>query len=239
MAWSAVAGQHAHNTSSGSASFTVTLPSAPTTGNVLELTTESFNGLATATTSVSGAGATWTEDAFGTYNDGGFQSRGSVWRGVVGASPTTTITVTVNNNGNQGGGAGSVQEYTGLDTTLDIARAGVGTSGGTPTITTLTSTANANELVYGGFSDDGQNVTPTGKSGSGFTERDSTGASAVSQAYSEDKDSGATGTQTANMSTSIGTFWTMTVSCLVATGGGGGGGGATYVGWYSSRGGWW
>lgn len=222
MAWSATS-NHAHGSGSGNPTFTITLPGTPTTGNVIILQTESFNGLAAATTAVSGAGATWTEDAFATYNDGGFLSRGSVWRGVVGGTPTTTITVTVNNNGNAGGGAGAAQEYSGLDGTVDISRAAAGTSGGTPTITTVGTTANANELVAGGYTDDGSNVTPSGKNGAGFTERDSTGASAVSEAYHEDKDSGgAGGTQTANMSTSIGTFWVMTVACYPATGGGGG-----------------
>lgn len=228
MAWAAVTSQHAHGSGNAVASFTVVLPATPTTGNTIVLEIESFNGSGSAaTTSVSGGGATWSEDTFTTYIDGSFQSRGSKYHGVVGATPSATITITVNNNGSTGGGSGSAQEYSGLlgstgSADVDVAVSTHGTSGGTPTVTTGGTTTAANELVSGGYSDDGSNVTPTGKNGAGFTERDSSGASTVAESYLEDKDSGASGaTQTANMSTAIGTFWAMTCVVYKISAGGG------------------
>lgn len=228
MAWAAVAGQHAHNNGSGlsGGNLTVTLPSAPTTGNVIVLVVERFDGGASgipAAPSVTGGGvASWVEDVNTGYNDSGFWSRHSSFHGVVGGSPSATITIQVGGNAAQGGAA-SAQEYSGIDGTVDVSRAIAGTSGGTPTVTTVGSTSSANDLVVGGYTDDGANVTPSGKTGAGFTERDTTGASSISQSLLEDKDSGSSGsTQTANMSTSIGTFWGMSAVAFTATGGGGG-----------------
>ena len=232
MAWAPVSGQHAHVVQGAPAGGTIsaTLPSAPTTGNVLLVETEKFDGTgATPAANLSGGGVTtWVEDQFGTYNDSGFRSRGSKWHGVVGASPSATVTVSTGANASQGG-AISVQEYSGLTTNgssadVDTSNVTVSTTGGTPTVTTSGTTTAANELVSGGYTDDGSNVTPTGKNGAGFTERDSTGASAVSEAYLEDKDSGASGaTQTANMSSGVGTFFVMTAVVYKVAGGGGGG----------------
>lgn len=208
MAWAAVSGQHVHGNGNAVNSFTIAMPGAVTLNNRIIVETTSFNIGAVAACAVSDTlGNSYVEDAATTYTDGTAQSRASTFSAVVTTAGTPTLTISfaggAGGAGNHGGAA-SAQEYSGLSTTsgsggVDAATATTG-SGGTASVTTGGSTTAANELVAGGYSDDGWNVNLSAKNGTGFTERDVNGSSTVSETYLEDKDSGSSGaTQTANM----------------------------------------
>jgi hypothetical protein len=212
VAWAAVSGQNANNSLNGTAtSFTVTLPGNATIGNRVSLQVVAAGNGFTPTVGVTGLGATWAEDTFTTGANGGFNERGSIWSVIV-ASATTTITVAITGGPSASTfGAAGGQEYSGLASAggsgdVDVSNSSTGTTG-TPTTTTAVTTA-ANELVVGGYGDDGFNTAKT--VGAGFTSRSNNSPSSVSQTFTEDKDSAASGgAQTANTGNATTQRWFM------------------------------
>lgn len=230
MAWAAVAGHTAHNVATNTTTVSLGAISG-TSGNRIAVHVAANHSGSAQTTSVTDGVNTYTEDSFTTYNDSGFQSRNSVFSCVASTTASVTVVAHFLNSGGTGACNSTAQEYSGLATVggssdIDTQTSIAGVAGGTATVTTGGNTSAANELVLGGYGDDGNNITLTGHNGTGFTERVVAGNSTAAQSYIEDKDSGASGAaQTAAMSTgtpNVG-FWGM--SCVVyklAAGGGGG-----------------
>jgi hypothetical protein len=97
---------------------------------------------------------------------------------------------------------------------VDVASSSTAATG-TPSTTTATTTA-ANELLVGGYADDGANAAKT--VGSGFTSRSNNTPSAIYQGVLEDKDSGAAATQTANLTSTTAQLWFMSASAYKLSG---------------------
>jgi hypothetical protein len=214
MAWAALATQVATNNLNGTAtSFTVTLPANATIGNRVVLNVSGAINGATPTLGVTGLGGTWHEDTFTTGTRSTFQERGAIWSVVVSSAATAiTISITGGSAANTFG-VGNAQEYSGLASAGGAADVDVASSStaatGTPSTTTATTTA-ANELLVGGYADDGANAAKT--VGSGFTSRSNNTPSAIYQGVLEDKDSGAAATQTANLTSTTAQLWFMSAS---------------------------
>jgi hypothetical protein len=156
------------------------------------------------TDSVNGATA-YTEDTFTTFNDGANQCRASVFSLANSGAGTPTLTV-VSSGGN---GGVMVAAYSGLlasdpGTDKATATSGVGVSTAASSGATAATTA-ANELVVGVYFDSGWddttwNPTLAAAQGSGYTNRGTHRTDPNNyQGLLEDKDSGATGAQTANL----------------------------------------
>lgn len=222
MAWAPVTSQRANVQGNNSTLITFPLPGAVSLNDRIVVEITQGNGVhdPTSHSMADSLGNVYNEDTFVTYVDGSSFMRASSYSCVVTVTGTPTIRCTVENPSATGFVAASAQVYTGTGVAGTSADVDVATSAQgvavTATVTTAAATTAANELVLGGYTDDGSNVALAGKQGTGFTQRDNNSPSANSQSYIEDKDSGASGsTQTADMATNTpnGPRWAM--NCVV------------------------
>lgn len=136
---------------------------------------------------------TWVKVSETDGTASGFSLRGETWTAVVLAGGSCTVTISGLTGTDTWQIAAAAAEYSGLSTANDATCVDVSattTWGATGTVTSPATTA-ANELVTGGYYDDGQSRTIT--AGAGFTQRGYTGTSGIAEAAIEDKDSGASG----------------------------------------------
>jgi len=145
LAITRVQGNARGRTASGT-SFTITLASAPTSGNVLVLTIGTRSGSAYSTvSSVTQTGVTWSNVISKTY---GVYFNSEIWFGVVGSGASTSIAVSLSSATT--GAIGDVCEYSGVATTdyTDRTASASGWGEASSTGTTAT-TIQADELWIG------------------------------------------------------------------------------------------
>jgi hypothetical protein len=143
-----------------SGTFTVTLGSTPTNGDVIVLCyfgTGEASGTNPSVSGISQTNVTWNSSATVYKDSGGSMSpycRTEIWIGQVAASgtPGTTITVTVaNGTGGSYYEVANAAEFSGTSTTVDTTATAAGghSSGAISNATGTMSTANANDLLIG------------------------------------------------------------------------------------------
>ena len=131
-----------------SGTFTVTLGTAPTSGNTLILCYASSGSPSATISSISQTGVTWAR-AIAVIYDGDVE----IWYAPLGASAGTTITITIAGGSSNSRSIADVCEWSGLSLTpLDQTASNPG-SDGTPSSTgdtgTIGITLQANELLIG------------------------------------------------------------------------------------------
>ena len=190
---------------STSSSFTVTLSSTPTSGNVLIAVIgtyySSISGSPRTVSSISETGVTWTKQAGQTDSQGSFPGTytdSEIWLGTVNSGVSTSITITLSGSASSGAVA-DVCEYSGIAPSSYLDKTAGTTGSGTSTSTgTTTATSQASELWIGGVTVEASATqsSPT----NGFTNLDGATYSSTSVSYLE-KVVSATGT--ANSGTTI------------------------------------
>lgn len=151
--------------SSGS-SFTVTLTSTPTSGNILILTASirADDGASTSINSITSTNVTWSKAVEKNGNvSGSAWFNDSIWEGIVNSSGAgTTVTVTLNRTPvSNADGVANICEYSGLGSAIvDKTAFNNGNSANPDTGTTATTTQ-ANELWIGSTTINENQSTPT------------------------------------------------------------------------------
>ena len=217
--WSPVTSQKIAGTqNSSSATFTLTLPAGASLNDRLILVTQlNASGVAAGSAAMSvsdNAGNTWTKHTEAPHwQPGSFDSTSEVWSAPQTTAGATTITLIYTGPASSNiQWDAAVQEYNGLSTAtgssaVDVSVVAKGTSN-TGNSGSTAATAAANELVIGGYSDDGGSDTLS--AGSSYTMRIKKDATSVSQAAIEDKNSGTSGTtQSAIVTASSSADWGM------------------------------
>ena len=179
MAITRVQGNARGRTSSGT-SFTITLASAPTSGNVLVLTIgtrSKSDSVYSKVSSVTQTGVTWSNVISKTY---GVYFNSEIWFGVVGSGASTSIDVSLSSATT--GAIGDVCEYSGVATTdyTDRTASASGWGEASSTGTTATTTQ-ADELWIGSVVDFYDQSAPT----NGFTLLDGEPYGNACEAYLE------------------------------------------------------
>jgi len=222
MAWSPVTGSGGH-AEHASSPFTVTLGAACVVDDRVIVTASPNAGTPVeAITGITGTFCgTFTKDVESANTIvGGLDCRNSIWSAPVTSNGTPVLTIT------WVGGAcsASAAAYRGLDNSVgagavDATGTSTNTGGNTNwSATTSGSTTAANELIIGGYADDGEGETPT--AGSGFTIDAANNGSSISVTALESKDSGASGsTKTADGSTGSNSGWVVCVAVYKLSGG--------------------
>jgi hypothetical protein len=168
-------------------SFTVTLGSNPTQGNILILTygSEGNSQYDNVIASISETGVNWNSSPSVTYEDGNLDDS-AIWLGSVGSNAGTTITITVRGCGPSGGyGAvaiADVCEYSGLSSTVDKTAFNAGGSSNGNTGATAATTL-PNELWIGSIFGTGAYSMTQSSPSNGFTLLDGTSTTVKNGIY--------------------------------------------------------
>lgn len=205
MAWGFVQGAAPASTNGTGTNHDVAFGSNVTAGNRIVVVAEINENTGTGTggaLTISTASGTAT---LGTWRQvvqtsnlaaGSFSCLGAIWTAPVTGSGSLTVRAAGGNAANAWQIASAIIEYSGLDSTDALSAVDVSaTSVWNPGTFQIQAPATnfANELVVGGYFSDGASNTIT--VGSGFAHLEFSGNSNISEAASEDEDSGAAGSQ--------------------------------------------
>lgn len=208
----------------GVGSFTVTMGSTPTNGNLLILT---FDGASDGATNahvdtISQTNVVWTFVA--SPSDFTYQST-EIWKGVISASAGTVITINFHNGASATFCQADVCEWSGLDGTVDKIEHNDGAQSATGVSGTTAETTQANELVVAAIGGTASSTAPNGQSAAtnGFTLLDGVtvqwngGAAYNSLGYLY-KIVNATGAQSTGVTFAVTSWWTGCIATFKATG---------------------
>ena len=190
---------NARGTYSTGSSISVTMTSAPASGNVEVATISTCNsGSARTVSSISQTGVTWSKQVSSSGSDGSGYDDSEIWLGIVGSGASTSVTVNLSGSPSYGGAA-DICEYSGVATSgsLDLTSTASGSSTSTSTGTTATTTA-PNELWIGSIVASGNTGRTQSSPTNSFTLLDGAVVSYMSEAYLEKI---VTSTATANSGT--------------------------------------